>query len=314
MPGRPKPNKKVIICVTARPSRGAPNQYEVSTMKIAFCNEVFGNWALEKQFECIASAGYDGVELAPFTLDEAFSSGAEANADVKRISAARRSEICRLAEQNKLEVSGLHWLLAKTTGLHLTSADADQRNRTAEYFKDLIRFGAEVGGKYLVLGSPVQRNLAEGVSLEEGYDRAASVLEQLLPLLEETNQILGLEPLAPVETNFLNTAHQALDLITKMGNPGPITIHLDCKAMADGEDRPIPEVIADPAIVPFEKTFHAQDPNMKGPGFGDLDFAPILAALKKNGFSGWIGVEPFDYSDGPDVLCKNSIDYLKSVG
>ena len=59
-------------------------------MKIAFCNEVFGNWSLEKQFECIASAGYDGVELAPFPLDEAFSSGAEANADVKRISAARR--------------------------------------------------------------------------------------------------------------------------------------------------------------------------------------------------------------------------------
>ncbi|MBO7724908.1 MAG: sugar phosphate isomerase/epimerase [Thermoguttaceae bacterium] len=283
-------------------------------MKIAFCNEVFGNWPLEKQFESVASAGYDGIELAPFTLDEAFASGAEASADVKRISAARRQLIRRLAEQNNLEVSGLHWLLAKTTGLHLTSADADQRNRTAEYFKDLIRFGAETGAHYLVLGSPVQRNLAEGVSLEEGYDRAASVLEQLLPLLEESQMILGLEPLAPVETNFLNTARQALDLITKMGNPGPITIHLDCKAMADGEDRPIPEVIADPAIVPFEKTFHAQDPNMKGPGFGNLDFGPILAALKATGFSGWIGIEPFDYSDGADVLCKNSIDYLKSVG
>ena len=110
-------------------------------MKIAFCNEVFGNWPLEKQFEAVASAGYDGIELAPFTLDEAFASGAEANADVKRISGARRQLIRRLAEQNNLEVSGLHWLLAKTTGLHLTSADADQRNRTAEYFKDLIRFG-----------------------------------------------------------------------------------------------------------------------------------------------------------------------------
>lgn len=282
-------------------------------MKIAFCNEVFGNWPLEKQFECVAASGYAGIELAPFSLDDAFAKGVEPNADVKRISAAKRAEIRKLADQNSIEVSGLHWLLAKTTGLHLTSPDADQRNRTAEYFKDLIRFGADVGGKYLVLGSPVQRNLIEGTTLEEGLDRAASVLEQLLPLLEETGQVLGLEPLAPVETNFLNTAHQALDLITKMGNPGPITIHLDCKAMADGEDRPIPEVISDPAIVPFEKTFHANDPNMKGPGFGNLDFGPILAALQKTGFAGWIGVEPFDYSDGPDVLAKNSLEYMKSV-
>ena len=43
-------------------------------------------------------------------------------------------------------------------------------------------------------------------------------------------------------------------------------------------------------------------------------FEALTSYLKKNGFSGWIGVEPFDYSDGPDVLCKNSIDYLKSVG
>ena len=282
-------------------------------MKIAFCNEVFGDWPLEKQFEIIASAGYAGAELAPFSLDDTFVRGEEASADVKRISASKRKEICRLADKNGIEVSGLHWLLAKTTGLHLTSADADQRKRTTEYFKDLIRFGADVGSKYLVFGSPVQRNLIDGTTLDEGLDRAAGVLSELLPLLEETNQTLGLEPLAPVETNFLNTAHQALDLIEKLGNPDPITIHLDCKAMADGEDRPIPEIICDTAIVPFEKTFHANDPNLKGPGFGKLDFGPVLAALQKTGFSGWIGVEPFDYSDGPERLARESFVYLKSV-
>ena len=282
-------------------------------MKIAFCNEVFGDWALEKQFESVAEAGYDGIELAPFSLDDAFSKGAEKNADVKRIPAAKRAEIRKLSDRHNVPVSGLHWLLAKTSGLHLTTADADTRKRTAEYFKDLIRFGADVGGSYLVLGSPVQRNLIDGTTYQEGLDRAAGVLSELLPLLEETGQILGLEPLAPVETNFLNNGLQALDLIKLMGNPGSVTIHLDCKAMADGEGRPIPEVIRDPRIVPYEKTFHANDPNMKGPGFGNLDFGPILAALKETGFNGWIGVEPFDYSDGPDVLAKKSLQYLRDV-
>ena len=281
-------------------------------MKIAFCNEVFGNWPLEKQFACVGESGYDGVELAPFSLDEAFMSGKEKNADVKRIGASRRNEIRKTAEKNGLAVSGLHWLLAKTDGLHLTSKDDAARDRTIDYFKELIRFGADVGGSYLVLGSPVQRNILPDSTYREGLDRAAFVLGELLPLLEQTNQILGLEPLAPVETNFLNTAHQALELIELMGNPERITIHLDCKAMADGEYRPIPEVIRDAAIVPHEKTFHANDPNMKGPGFGNLDFAPILAALKATNFDGWIGVEPFDYSDGPDVLAKNSLEYLKA--
>lgn len=281
-------------------------------MKIAFCNEVFGDWPLEKQFACVRETGYDGVELAPFSLDEAFVSGREKTADVKRISASKRSEIRKTAEKNQLAVSGLHWLLAKTNGLHLTSGDEATRALTVDYFKELIRFGSDVGGSYLVLGSPVQRNILPDSTYQEALDRAASVLSELLPLLEQTGQILGLEPLAPVETNFLNTARQALELIERMGNPEQITVHLDCKAMADGEDRPIPEIIRDPKIVPHEKTFHANDPNMKGPGFGNLDFGPILAALKETGFDGWIGVEPFDYSDGPDVLAKNSLEYLKA--
>ena len=39
-------------------------------MKFAICNEMFHEveWEIEKQFEVAAETGFDGIEIAPFTL------------------------------------------------------------------------------------------------------------------------------------------------------------------------------------------------------------------------------------------------------
>lgn len=280
-------------------------------MKIAFCNEVFGKMPLERQFEIMAESGFDGAELAPFTLDAAWVSGAEKNADIRRLGTKDRQKIVQLAEKSGVRVSGLHWLLAKTDGYYLTSPTAEIRRKTAEYFNELIRFCAEVGGEYMVLGSPVQRNILPNFSYDDGMKYAAEVLAATLENLEKNKMIIALEPLAPVETNFLDCAEQAYDLIQLMGNPKQITIHLDCKAMAGGEKRPIPEVIRDKRFVPYEKTFHANDPNLRRPGDGDLDFGPIFDALNETKFDGWIGVEPFIYEPDPETVARESAAYLR---
>ena len=68
----------------------------------------------------------------------------------------------RLVQAAGLETVGLHWLLAKTTGLHLTSPDSAVRRRTADYLADLARLCRDLNGRIMVLGSPQQRNLAPG--------------------------------------------------------------------------------------------------------------------------------------------------------
>ena len=280
-------------------------------MKIAFCNEVFGEMPLEKQFAIMADAGFDGAELAPFTLDDAWVSGAEKTADVRRIDAAERKKIVKIAQKAAVPVSGLHWLLAKTDGFYLTSPTPEIRRKTAAYLNELILFCAELGGEYLVLGSPVQRNILPHFSYDDGMKYAADVLAETLETLDRNHILMALEPLAPVETNFLANASQAVDLIEQMGKPKNLSVHLDCKAMAGGEKRPIPEVIRDPRNIPYEKTFHANDPNLRRPGDGDLDFGPVFDALKAVGFDGWIGVEPFIYEPDPETVARESARYLK---
>src|SRR5689334_13197935 len=98
-------------------------------MKFAICNETFLDWPFERAFEFAAECGYTGIEIAPFTMA----------LDAREISAAWRAEVRRQADSAGLEVVGLHWLLAKTSGYYLTTPDAAVRRRTAEYLQELAR-------------------------------------------------------------------------------------------------------------------------------------------------------------------------------
>ena len=111
-------------------------------MKYAICNETFQDWPFEKAFKYAKELGYDALEFAPFTIHD----------DAYQISAERRGEVRRLAEENGLQIIGLHWLLAKTEGYYLTTSDADIRQRTAAYIAELARLCSDLGGHIMVLG------------------------------------------------------------------------------------------------------------------------------------------------------------------
>jgi len=264
----------------------------------AVCNEMFGDWPFDRAFALAAECGYQGVEIAPFTVA----------GDVTDIPAARRTEIRRQAEKAGLKVAGLHWLLAKTKGFHLTHPDAAVRRKTAAYLGALARFCGDLGGRLLIFGSPEQRNLLGGVDRRQGTEHAVEVIGAALPALEKADVTLAMEPLSPKITNFLTTAAEAVELIQRVDSPRCRLI-LDCNAMAT-ESSPHADLIRRhrSGLVHF----HANDPDSLGPGFGDLDFVPILAALRDIAYRGWISVEVFDYTPGPERLARESIRYMKA--
>lgn len=275
----------------------AKDAKSTDAFKYAICSDAFCKWPFEKGFAIAAECGYQGVEISPYQLSN----------NVTKLSAARRAKLRQQAQQAGIEILGIHSLLAATTGFHLTSPDAAVRRATSGYFKELARFCADLGGKIMVLGSPSQRSLQPGVSHADGMKYAAEVLTAAMPALKEAGVVLVLEPLGPSETNILNTAGEALELAKMVDSPN-CRLHLDCKAMCE-EPTPIPDLIR--KYRHDFVHFHANDPNRLGPGFGKLDFVPILKTLKEVDYRGWVSVEPVSFGPGPDRLVRESIAYLR---
>lgn len=273
-------------------------------MKFALCNEMFGERSFADTFSTIRKLGYTGVEIAPFTLLP----GVEPF-DVRKVPAERIVEVRMMAEDAGLEVIGLHWLLVKTEGLYLTSPDPTVRRHTGDYLRALAELCVDLGGRVMVLGSPKQRNLLPGVSYEEAEAYATEVLHAAIPACKQFDVTIGLEPLGPAEGDFMLTAESGIRLAKMVGSPH-CKLHLDVKAMSS-ESKPIADIIR--ASREWMIHFHANDPNLLGPGMGEVDYRPIFAALREIKYDGWVSVEVFKYEPSPDEIARQSIEYMQRI-
>jgi sugar phosphate isomerase/epimerase len=266
-------------------------------MQFGICNEIFQDWKLEDAMAYAARAGYDCIEIAPFTLCK----------HVTDLTASDRQKIRDAAARARIAISGIHWVLVQTEGMYLTSPDAGTRGRTAQYFVELVDFCADIGGRIIVVGSPKQRNVIEGVSYAQAWDWATEVFRPSVRRAEERGVTICFEPLAPTETNFVNTAAEGIRFARQFHSPA-MSIILDVKAMSS-EAKPIPQIIRESRG--HFSYFHANDANLKGPGFGAVDFKPIAAALREVGYDGVVSVEVFKFEEGAEVIATKSIEYLK---
>jgi sugar phosphate isomerase/epimerase len=266
-------------------------------MRYAICNETFEGWEHERVCRFVAELGYQGLELAPFTLARS----------IHEVPAERRREMRRQAEDYGLTLLGLHWLLAKTEGLHLTAADAAVRQRTAEYLLALAQCCADLGGALLVFGSPAQRRVPPGASRAQAVEYAIDTFRRAQNGIADSGVKLCLEPLARPEADFINTCAEAVDLLDHLNHPN-FVLHLDVKAMS-AEETPVPDLIRRHAARTGH--FHANDANRRGPGFGTVDFVPIFQALRDAAYTGWVSVEVFDYSPDAETIARESLRYLR---
>lgn len=268
-------------------------------MKFAMCNEFCEGWQFADCCRLAGEVGYDAIEVAPFTLSDS----------VEDISETQRRELRQAAADNGLEIVGLHWLLVKPEGLHLNSPDPAVRRRTLNYLRAEMDFCADIGGKKMILGSPKQRDVLPGQTYDEVWDRTVEAFGGLAGNAAARGVCLCIEPLSPQDTNFIQTAAEARRLVEAVGHPG-LRMILDVKAMCADEE-PIPEIIRKSG--PYLAHFHANDANLSGPGFGDTDFVPIASALEEIGYDGYVSVEVFDFSPGPERIARESFRYLREV-
>lgn len=273
-------------------------------MKYAFCNEMFGDEPFQDVWPKVAELGYTGVEIAPFTLWKA-----DEHFDARAVPAFMRQHVAKVAADAGLEIVGLHWLLAKTDGFYLTSPEAVVRAATADYLKALAELCADLGGKLMVLGSPQQRNLLPGVGYNDAEQYAAEILQGVMPTCADLGVTIALEPLGPAEGDFLLTAEAGIRLAKLVDSPH-CKLHLDVKAMAS-EKHSIPVVIT--SSQEWLVHFHANDPNLLGPGMGNVEYGAIMQALYDIKYNGWVSVEVFKYEPSPMEIARASIEYMQKI-
>ncbi len=271
-------------------------------MRIALCNEVLAERDFAAQCAYAAALGYDGLEVAPFTLAD----------EPQRIDAGTCATLRRAASDAGIAITGLHWLLVKPTGLSITTADAAVRARTADVLRALVELCVELGGRYLVHGSPAQRRIPAGEARATAWARARDAFAAAAEAAGQARVTYLIEPLPPDETDLVNTLDEAALMVREIGHPALRTM-LDTKSASLAEQESIPELIA--RWLPTGLIGHVQlnDRNRRGPGQGSDRFAAVLDALMAGGYAGDVAIEPFDYvPDGPGCAAR-SIGYVRGL-
>ena len=268
-------------------------------MKFSLCNEVFEGWTWADTVDAIAAAGYDGVEIAPFTLAES----------VTDLDAAGRAAIQARAADAGLEVVGLHWLFVSPKGLHTTTDDAGTRRRTTAYMQELIRFCGDVGGKVMIIGSPRQREVQEGVAYATAWARFVDMIAACVDLAAARDVTLCMEALPADQTNFCTTLAEAVRMVDQVGHPNFRTMFDVHNAWLEVD--PLPDLVK--RYMPYIRHVHVNEMDGGYPGSGDFDFAPILRVLAGEGFDGYISAEVFDYAPGAVHIARETLRHLRAA-
>lgn len=271
-------------------------------MRIALCNEVLAGRDFSAQCAYAAALGYDGLEVAPFTLAE----------EPTQLGASERAAIRRAAADAGIAITGLHWLLVKPRGLSITASDAAVRARTLDTMRGLVGLCADLGGRYLVHGSPAQRRIPPDASRDDAWARARDAFAAAAEAARAAGVLYLVEPLPRDETDLINTLGEAVTMVREIGSPSLKTM-LDTKSAALSEAEPVADVAA--RWLPSGLVGHVQlnDRNRRGPGQGSDAFAPVLRALRDYGYDGDIAIEPFDYvPDGPGCAAR-AIGYVRGL-
>ncbi len=269
-------------------------------MRIALCNEVLLPMPFARQCEYAAALGYDGLELAPYTLSD----------EPNRLSAAERAAARRAASDAGIQIMGLHYLLVAPKGLSITTPDDKVRAWTVEVMRALIDLCAELGGRYMVHGS--QRVVAPGETAAVAVARARDCFAAVAERAQAHGIAYCIEPLASHITPVINTIAEAAAIVDSVGNPALRTM-IDCNHAGKMEGEPLPAVVD--RWVPGGKIGHVQinDSNRRGPGQGPQRFAPFFAALKRNGYRGDISVEPMEYVPDGAGSAARAIGYVRGI-
>jgi len=275
-----------------------------SPFRFAVCNELFQGLPFDEACRKVSALGYEGLEIAPFTL-------AESPLD---ISAVQRSAITKTLQDEGLFFVGLHWIMSSPPGLHVTTPDIAVRRRSWEHVHHLIDLCADLADNkdqsgVLVFGSPKQRSTVNGMSRKEAMDVFTNELAHLAPHAEDRRVKILVEALPKNQSDVVNSLAEAVSIVRQIGSPA-------IKTMFDTHNA-VDETESHASLIrkyfPYIAHVHVNETDGREPGMGDYNFASILSMLHELNYAGWVSLEAFDFSRDPVDIASRAIAHLSAA-
>ncbi len=272
--------------------------------RLSVCNELYESSDFAASCRSIKHAGWDGIEIAPFTL----------MTDATQLPQERRREVRDIIVSEGLDFVGLHWLTVGPEGLHVTTPDAKTRETSWEYVRGLVELCADLrpqgmtAGGVMVFGSPGQRRATGGLSPAEATRNYVSGVRSIVSDLEARGVTLCVEALPQDQCDVILTLDDAAAIVDEIGSPNVQTMFDSHNAIDEAE--PHAELLKRHLAKIRHIHINELDGSYPRPG-GGYDFKPILQAAKDRGFEGWVSMEVFDFTPGAERIVNESIAYLR---
>jgi D-psicose/D-tagatose/L-ribulose 3-epimerase len=273
--------------------------------RLAVCNELFQNVPLGETCGQVRALGYEGLEIAPFTLLN----------DPATLSPEARRDVRETIARHDLQFVGFHWLLAAPEGLHATTRDEQVRKRTWDYVNSLIDLCADLAGSHsgrrpvLVFGSPKQRSTTDGVSPREAVDVLTHGLAHAAPRAESRGVTILIEALSPDQADVVTCLSEAVSIVKQIRSAAIQTMFDTHNARHEAE----PHAALIRKYAPYIQHVHVNEMDGREPGTGNYDFAGLLGALEEVNYQGWVSVEAFDLSRDAREVAARAIETLTNA-
>lgn len=224
-------------------------------------------------FPAVAALGVAGIEVAPSRVWP----GAGPSVGSAQVAVYRRA-----VQDAGMTIVGLHSLFFDRPDLGLFKPEA--RAATLDFLVDLSALCRDLGGRTLIWGGGRKRG---AITQKDAVAESLRFLAELCPRIEDHGTCLCFEPLGPKDSDFVNSAFEAINIATTLSHPA-FAVQLDAKALFEnGEDNFATFVAAKSRLTHF----HANQPGLGRLDQGPVDHRKMGEFLRQIGYDGFVSIE-----------------------
>ena len=233
-------------------------------MRLAISNIAWDVAYDEQVAELLGEYDIDAIDIAP---SKYFPNPAQALPD-------DMSHVKNWWQKNHIELTGMQALLFGTQGLNVFGPP-DVQNAMLSHLAAICRIANALGSKYLVFGSPKNRDRS-GLDDSETIKQAIVFFRQLGDIAAALQVVICLEPNPPCYgANFMTNAAETAEMVKKIAHPA-IQMQFDTGAMTLTAEDPH-EFLRNHADLIGH--IHASEPNLVPLGTGSCDHHSMAKAI-----------------------------------